>query len=73
MGLVCITWASPRKTYLEYETALKAGKYVLIVHGVLDDTTQAKEILNRTKPEILEHHQLKPKRRKAALRVKKRG
>ena len=47
----------PKENILEYETALKAGKYVLIVHGVMDDTTQAKEILNRTKPETLEHHQ----------------
>jgi len=62
----------PKENILEYETALKAGKYVLIVHGVMNDTTQAKEILNRTKPEILEHHQLTPKPRKAAVHVKKR-
>jgi uncharacterized membrane protein len=47
----------PKDSILRYETALKIGKYVLIVHGSMDETTRAKEILNRTKPETLEHHQ----------------
>jgi uncharacterized membrane protein len=47
----------PKDSILRYETALKTGKYVLIVHGSMDETTHAKEILNCTKPETLEHHQ----------------
>jgi hypothetical protein len=47
----------PKDSILRYETALKTAKFVLIVHGSMDDTTHAKEILNRTKPETLEHHQ----------------
>jgi hypothetical protein len=47
----------PKDSILRYETALKIGKYVLIVHGSMDETTRAKEILDRTKPETLEHHQ----------------
>jgi uncharacterized membrane protein len=47
----------PKDSILQYEKALKTGKYVLIVHGSMDETTRAKEILNRTKPETLEHHQ----------------
>jgi hypothetical protein len=42
---------------MKYETALKSGKFVVIAHGSVDDATHAKEILNRTKPETLEHHQ----------------
>jgi len=42
---------------VQYETALKAGKFVLIAHGSLEDTTHAREILNRTDPETLKHHQ----------------
>ncbi len=42
---------------LRYETALKTDKFVLIAHGALDETTHAKEILNETKPESMEHHQ----------------
>jgi uncharacterized membrane protein len=47
----------PKDSILRYETALKTGKFVLIAHGSMDDITHAKEILNRTKPETLEHHQ----------------
>ena len=47
----------PKDSILRYEKALKTGKYVLIVHGSMDETTRAKEILDRTKPETLEHHQ----------------
>jgi hypothetical protein len=47
----------PKDSRLRYETARKTGKFVLIVHGCMDDTTHAQETLNRTKPETLEHHQ----------------
>ena len=47
----------PKDSILKYETALKTDKFVLVAHGTMDDTTRAKEILNRTKPETLEHHQ----------------
>jgi hypothetical protein len=47
----------PKDSILRYETALKTGKFVLIAHGAQDDTSRAKEILTRTKPETLEHHQ----------------
>ena len=40
----------PKDSVPEYETAIKAGKFVLIAHGTLEDTTRAKEILKRTKP-----------------------
>jgi len=47
----------PKDSILQYETALKADKFVVIAHGSIDETTQAHKILNRTKPEKLEHHQ----------------
>jgi uncharacterized membrane protein len=47
----------PKDSILKYETALKTDKFVLMVHGSMDDTTRAKEILDRTMPETLEHHQ----------------
>jgi uncharacterized membrane protein len=47
----------PKDSILQYETAIKAGKFVVIAHGSMDDITSAKEILNRTKLETLEHHQ----------------
>ena len=47
----------PRNSILQYETAITSGKYVLIVHGTLEETTKAKAILSRTIPETLHHHQ----------------
>jgi uncharacterized membrane protein len=47
----------PKDSILQYETALKTDKFVLIAHGSKDDTTHAKEVLKGTKPDTLEHHQ----------------
>jgi len=47
----------PKDSILRYETALKTGKFVLVAHGSIDDVAHAKEILIRTEPETLEHHQ----------------
>ena len=47
----------PKNSILQYETALKTGKFVLIAHGTQEETTRAREIINRTNPEALEEHQ----------------
>jgi uncharacterized membrane protein len=47
----------PRNSILQYETALKTGKFVLIAHGTAEEATRAREIINRTNPEALEEHQ----------------
>lgn len=47
----------PKDSILRYETALKSGKFVLIAHASKAETVQAKDILNLSKPETLEHHQ----------------
>ena len=47
----------PKDSILRYERALKTDKFVLIAHGSANETTRAKEILNGTNPEVLEHHQ----------------
>jgi hypothetical protein len=36
---------------------LKTDKFVLMVPGSMDDATRAKEILDRTVPDTLEHRQ----------------
>jgi hypothetical protein len=43
---------------LQYETAVKSGKYVLIAHGSDVETVHAREIISRTKPEALQEHQV---------------
>jgi len=47
----------PKDSIVKYETALKAGKFVLIAHGSSEEAAHAKDILDQTKPETLENHQ----------------
>jgi len=47
----------PKDSILRYETALKTDKFLLLAHGSADEIAQAKEILNGTHPETLDHHQ----------------
>lgn len=36
----------PNESILQYETSLKAGKFMLVVHGTADEVTRAQEILS---------------------------
>jgi hypothetical protein len=47
----------PKDSIVLYETALKTDKYLLIANGSVDDAMKAEEILKRTMPETLAHHQ----------------
>ena len=47
----------PKDSIVRYETAIKTDKFVLIAHGTPDEILRAKDIINRTKPTTLEHHQ----------------
>jgi hypothetical protein len=38
----------PQKSILQYETSLKAGKFMLVLHGSVDEITRAKSILSTT-------------------------
>jgi hypothetical protein len=35
----------PKKSVLQYETSLKAGKFMLLVHGTAEEVSSAKEVL----------------------------
>lgn len=48
----------PKDSILQYETALKTDKFILLAHGSMDEIARAKEMLNRTNAEVLEHHQM---------------
>ena len=47
----------PKDSVLQFETALKADKFLLIVHGSAAEISQAKEVVARTNPETMQHHQ----------------
>jgi len=46
----------PKDSILQYETALKTGKYVLIAHSTTEAAIYAREIIHRTNPEALAEH-----------------
>ena len=57
LGAGLYSMGIPKDSILQYETAVKSGKYVLIAHGSDAETTHAREIINRTNPEALQEHQ----------------
>ena len=46
----------PPDSIVRYETALKAGKFVLIANGTVEDNSRAKIILGHGKPDSLDQH-----------------
>jgi uncharacterized membrane protein len=47
----------PKNSVIQYETALKADKFLLLAHGTPDEVTRAKSIIDGTKPaEAAVHH-----------------
>jgi len=57
LGAALFSIGIPKDSILQYETALKTDKFVVIAHGSADDVAQAQEILKRTSPEALDQHQ----------------
>jgi uncharacterized membrane protein len=57
LGAGLVSMGISKDSVVRYETALKTGKFVLIVHGTADEAARAKEILGHGKPESLDHHQ----------------
>jgi uncharacterized membrane protein len=57
-GLVSI--GIPKNSIVEYESALKVGKYVVVAHGTAEDVAKAKNILSTLKPTELKDHVLEP-------------
>jgi hypothetical protein len=47
----------PKDSVLQYETALRSGKFVVIAHGSAQEATHAREIINHTNPEAWGEHQ----------------
>jgi uncharacterized membrane protein len=55
----------PRDSVLRYETALKASKFILAVHGDALDIARAQELLGAAGPTSFEHHAAPPEARAA--------
>ncbi len=46
----------PKDSVVQYETALKAGKFLLVAHGNKDDVERARSVLAVQKPEAIDVH-----------------
>lgn len=53
-GLVSL--GIPKDSVLKYETAVKSGQYVVIVHGTAEELEQARKALGETAPVSVEEH-----------------
>jgi len=57
LGAGLYSMGIPKDSVLQYETAVKSGKYVLIAHGTDIETAHARNIIQRATPEALQEHQ----------------
>jgi hypothetical protein len=46
----------PKDSVLNYETPLKANKFLLLAHGTVDEAAHARRILQTTRPHSVETH-----------------
>ena len=58
LGAALYSIGIPKDSIVQYESALKADKFLLVVHGTADETAKAKEILSRTRPAEVNEHTL---------------
>ena len=50
----------PKNSIVKYETALKAGKYLVVAHGTAAEAAKARDILSTLKPSELTDQGLEP-------------
>lgn len=60
LGAALFSAGIPKDSILKYETAVKADKYLVVIHGTADEVAKAHEILSRTKPSEVAEHSLEP-------------
>ena len=58
LGAGLFSMGIPKDSIVKYETAVKADKFLLVVHGTADEAAKAKEILSRTKTTDVTDHPL---------------
>ena len=46
----------PKDSVLQYETAIKSGKYVLVAHGTAEEVVKARDVLRTTSAAEVVHH-----------------
>jgi len=56
LGAGLLSIGIPKNSVLEYETAVKSDKFVLIVNGSASEVAKAKDVLGTTQAAHLSHH-----------------
>ena len=56
IGAALFSVGIPKDSVLNYETALKANKFLLVAHGTADEAVHARRILQTTRPHSIETH-----------------
>lgn len=49
LGAALVSFGIPKDSVLRYETAIKANKFMLILHGTVDEVKRAKTLLDQSK------------------------
>jgi uncharacterized membrane protein len=57
LGAGLFSLGIPKDSILQYETAVKTDKFVLIIHASAAETVHARQVLASTSAESLQHHQ----------------
>lgn len=57
LGAGLVSFGIPKDSVVKYETAIKAGKFMLIAHGTADEVQKARAILQTSGAEQINVHQ----------------
>jgi hypothetical protein len=60
IGAALYSIGIPENSVVKYETAIKAGKYVIVAHGTADEVANAKKIIEGTKAIESDVHHTEP-------------
>jgi hypothetical protein len=60
IGAGLYTIGIPKDSIVQYETALKADKFLVVAHGTSDGVARAKDILRTTNSSLLTDHAIAP-------------
>ena len=58
LGAGLVSVGIPRDSVLKYETSVKAGKFLLILHGTATEAERVRDLLNATNAEMVDVHRL---------------
>jgi uncharacterized membrane protein len=60
IGAGLVSLGIPKDSIVEYESALKAGKFVVVAHGTAEDVAKARNVMTTLRPADLKEHTLAP-------------